>query len=152
MKKLAPIAHLMVLICLLTFGCKEQTTIDHPTKEQITITSDIVSEMSPVSGFRTVYHIHLKSDEDEAIFIEIADVFNEFVEELGYQNVKFNFWKFTGDKQGKYGYIFESNWSDKETFDKVFKDEKFKKTLSKWYPKFESTIEEGVYNRYVLLN
>lgn len=152
MKNLALIVHLMMVICLLTFGCKEKTTFDNPIKEQVIITTNAVSEMSHIPGFRTVYHMHLKSDEDEAIFIEIADVFNELVEELGYQNVKFNFWKFTGDKQGKYGYIFESNWSDKETFDKVFKDEKFKKTLSIWYPKFESMIAEGIYNRYELLN
>ena len=152
MKNLTPIAHLMMLICLLTFGCKEKTTIDNPIKEQITITTDLVSEMSPISGFRTVYHMHLKSDEDEAIFVEIAAVFTDLAEELGYQNVKFNFWKFTGDKQGKYGYIFESNWPDKETFDKVFENEEFKRTLGKWYPKFKSMIAEGVYNKYVLLN
>ncbi len=152
MKNLIPIAYLMILVCPLSIGCKGKTTFDNPIKEQVAITTDLVSEMSPISGFRTVYHMHLKSDEDEAIFVEIADVFNKSVEELGYQNVKFNFWKFTGEKQGKYGYIFESNWSDKETFDKVFKDEEFKKNLSKWYPKFESMIAEGVYNRYVLLN
>ena len=152
MKNLTPIAYLMILVSLLTIGCKEKTTFDNPIKEQVSITTDLVSEMSPISGFRTVYNMHLKSDEDEAIFVEITDVFNELVEELGYQNVKFNFWKFTGDKQGKYGYIFESNWSDKETFEKVFKDEKFKETLSKWYPKFESMIAEGIYNKYVLLN
>lgn len=84
-------------------------------------------------------------------FVEIAAVFNDLTEELGYRNVKFNFWKFTGEKQGKYGYIFESNWPNKETFDKVFKDEEFKFFLSKWYPKFESMIAEGVYNKYILL-
>ena len=152
MKNLTPIAHLMILACLIIIGCKEKTTFDNPIKEQVTATAELVSEMSFISGFRTAYHMHLESDEDEAIFVEIAGVFNELVEELGYQNVKFNFWKFTGDKQGKYGYIFESNWSDKETFDKVFNDEEFKETLSKWYPKFESAIAEGVYNRYVLMN
>lgn len=152
MKNLAPIAHLMMLICLLTFGCKVKTTFDNPIKEQITVTTDLVSEKSPISGFRTVYHMHLKSDEDEAGFVQITAVFNDLAEELGYQNVKFNFWKFTGDKQGKYGYIFESNWPDKETFDKVFEYEEFKITLGKWYPKFKSMIAEGVYNKYVLLN
>ena len=152
MKNLTPIAHLMILACLIIIGCKEKTTFDKPIEEQVTVTTELGSEMSSISGFRTAYHMHLNSDEDEAIFVEIAGVFNELVEELGYQNVKFNFWKFTGDKQGKYGYIFESNWPDKETFDKVFKDEEFKKVLGQWYPKFESTIAEGVYNKYVLLN
>ena len=82
MKNLTPIAHLMMLICLLTFGCKEKTTIDNPIKEQITITTDLVSEMSPISGFRTVYHMHLKSDESEATFVEIAAVFNDLAEDL----------------------------------------------------------------------
>ena len=153
MKNLKPIAYfLMLVVCLLTLGFVEKASFDNPTKEQIKITPELASELSPVAGFRTVYQIHLRSDEDEAVFVEITGVFNDVVKELGYRNVKFNFWKFTGDKQGKYGYIFESNWPDKETFDEVFQHEEFKKTLGEWYPKFESMIAEGVYNRYVLLN
>ena len=152
MKKMTIVTYLIMLLCLLTFGCKEKTTLDNAIEEQNTITTDLDSEISPIPGFKTVYHMHLKSDEDEAVFVEITGVFNEVVEELGYQNVKFNFWKFTGDIQGKYGYIFESNWPDQKTFDKVFNNEEFKNTLGHWYPKFTSMIAEGVYNRYMLLN
>lgn len=57
MKNLVPNANVMMLICLLTFGCKMKTTFDNPIKEQSTITTDLVSEKIPISGFRTVYHI-----------------------------------------------------------------------------------------------
>lgn len=79
-----------------------------------------------VAGFRTVHLINLKSVEDEAEFVTIADDFNKVVAELGYQNIRYNFWKETGDRGGQYKYIFESTWPDKETYDKVHEYEKFK--------------------------
>src|SRR5210317_1538213 len=70
-------------------------------------------------GFRTVHLISIKNVEDESEFVTIADDFNKVVSKLGYQNVRYNFWKETGDRDGQYKYIFESNWPDKKTYDKV---------------------------------
>jgi len=109
-------------------------------------------DSNSVVGFRTVYSINLNQVEDEAEFVVIAEVFNKLVAELGYQNISFSFWKVTGDIEGPYKYIFESTWPDQETFDKVFKNEKFKVTLNSWYPIFQKMIAEGNYNRYILLN
>ncbi|MEJ2113897.1 MAG: hypothetical protein P8X62_09490 [Flavobacteriaceae bacterium] len=161
MKNLAPTSYLLVLTCLLIFGCNERETRVNSIKEKglsqnSTIRKytnvDLDSVLSPVTGFRTVHHMNLKNIKDEAEFVLIAEVFNKLVVELGYHNIRYNFWKFTGDRQGKYGYIFESNWPDRETFDEVHKYEEFKVTLDKWYPKFKSMISEEIYNRYVILN
>ncbi len=161
MKNLAPMSYLMVLIYLLIIGCNEKATHVNSIKElglsqnstnKKNSNVDLDSVLSPVMGFRTVHHMNLKNIEDEAEFAVIAEVFNKLVEELGYQNIHYNFWKFTGDRQGKYGYIFESNWPDKETFDELHEYEEFKVTLDKWYPKFKSMISEEIYNRYVILN
>ncbi len=76
-------------------------------------------EKDIVVGFRTVHLINLNTVEDEAEFIAIADDFNNVVVELGYQNIRYNFWKETGDRKGQYKYIFESNWPDQETYDEV---------------------------------
>ena len=97
-------------------------------------------EKNTIVGYRTVHFINLKTVEDEAKFALIADVFNKLVAELGYQNVHYNFWKVTGDREGQYNYIFESTWPDQETFDKVHEYEKFKVTKQKWYPKFKEMI------------
>ena len=102
--------------------------------------------------FRTVHLINLKFVEDEIEFVVIADDFNKVVAELGYQNIHYNFWKETGDREGQYKYIFESTWPDQETYDKVHEYEKFKIVWEKSYTKWKEMIEEDIYNRYILLN
>lgn len=104
------------------------------------------------ANFRTVHLINLKTAEDEIEYVAIANIFNNLMTDLGYQNIRFNFWKENGSVDGQFKYIFESNWPDKETYDKVHEHEKFIATKNKWYPKFKEKLEEDVYNRYVLLN
>jgi len=109
-------------------------------------------EKYAVVGFRTVHLINLKTVEDEAEFVAIADDFNKVVAELGYQNIRYNFWKETRGREGKYKYIFESTWPDQETYDKVHEYEKFKVVWKKNYTKWKKMIEEDIYNRYIPLN
>jgi len=101
--------------------------------------------------FRTVHLINIKTVEDEAEFVAIADDFNKVVTELGYKNISYNFWKETKGRDGQYKYIFESTWPDQETYDKVHEYEKFKIVWKKNYAKWKRMIEEDIYNRYVLL-
>jgi hypothetical protein len=109
-------------------------------------------EENNVVGFRTVHLVNLKSVEDEAEFVAIADDFNKVVAELGYQNIRYNIWKETGDRGGHYKYVFESTWPDQETFDEVHEYEKFKVVWEKSYAKWKKMIEEDIYNRYIPLN
>lgn len=83
-------------------------------------------------------------------FVAIADDFNNLVSELGYQNISFSVWKET--REGQYKYIFESNWPDQETYDKVHEYEEFKVVWKKNYAKWKRMAEEDVYNRYIPLN
>ena len=103
-------------------------------------------------GFRTVHLINLKTVEDEAEFVAIADDFNKVVTELGYQNISYKFWKETRGRDGQYKYIFESTWPDQETYDKVHEYDKFKEVWEKNYAKWKMMIAEDVYNRYFPLN
>ena len=109
-------------------------------------------EKTNVVGFRTVHLVSLKTVEDESEIVAIADDFNKVVAELGYQNIRFNFWKETESSEGQYKYIFESNWPDQETFDEVHEYEKFQLVWEKNYVKWKSMIAEDIYNRYILLN
>jgi hypothetical protein len=111
-----------------------------------------IKEQDDVVGFRTVHLLKLKNAEDEAEFAIIADDFNKVVVELGYQNIRYNFWKETGDNIGQYKYIFESNWPDQETYDEVHEYEEFKLVWEKSYSKWKKMIEEDNYNRYILVN
>jgi hypothetical protein len=74
------------------------------------------------------------------------------VAELGYQNIRYNFWKETVGRDGQYKYIFESTWPDQETYDKVHEYEEFKEVWEKSYAKWIKIIEVDIYNRYILLN
>ncbi len=117
-----------------------------------TVQGQEFTKKDTVVGFRTVHLLKLKTVEDEAEFAAIADDFNKVVVELGYQNIRYNFWKETGDLKGQYKYIFESNWPDQETYDEVHEYEKFKIVWEKSYRKWKRMIEEDIYNRYILLN
>ncbi|WCO00291.1 hypothetical protein [Psychroserpens ponticola] len=110
------------------------------------------NKKTTVVGFRTVHLVSLKTVEDEAKIVAIADDFNKVVTELGYQNIRFNFWKETEGSEGQYKYIFESNWPDQETFDKVHEYEEFQLVWEKNYVKWKSMIEEDIYNRYIPMN
>ena len=103
-------------------------------------------------GFRTVHLVNLKTVEDEAEFVAIADDFNKVVTELGYQNISYKFWKETRGRDGQYKYIFESTWPDQETYDEVHEYDKFKEVWEKNYAKWKRMIAEDVYNRYFPLN
>ena len=105
-----------------------------------------------VVGFRTVHLLNLKNIEDEAEFVAIADDFNKVVAELGYQNIRYNFWKETTGREGQYKYIFESTWPDQGTYDKVHEYEKFKVVWEKSYAKWKKMVAEDIYNRYIPLN
>ncbi len=109
-------------------------------------------EKNTVVGFRTVHLVNLKTVEDEAEFVAIADDFNKVVAELGYQNIRYIFWKETRGREGQYKYIFESTWPDQETYDKVHEYEKFKVVWEKNYTKWKRMIEEDIYNKYIPLN
>lgn len=109
-------------------------------------------ENNIVIGYRTVHLLNIKSVEYEAEFVAIADDFNKLAAELGYQNIRYNFWKETRDREGQYKYIFESIWPDQETYDKVHEYEKFKLVWEKNYAKWKKMIAEDIYNRYILLN
>ena len=109
-------------------------------------------EKNTLVGFRTVHLINLKTIEDEAEIVAIADDFNKVVAELGYQNIRYNFWKETIGRNGQYKYIFESTWPNQETYDKVHEYEKFKLVWEKNYTKWKKMIEEDIYNRYIPLN
>lgn len=161
MKKSPVVACFILLACLLTNSCKEKTTPDDLIKEIGQFQNNTNKELNTPSldgalgsivGFRAVHRMKLKTVEDEAEFVVIADVFNKLMDELGYKNVRYKFWKLTEGNDGVYKYIFESNWPDKETYDKVHEHEKFEETFRKWYPKFKSMISHELYSRYVLLN
>ena len=109
-------------------------------------------ENNIVIGFRTVHLLNIKSVEDEAEFVAIADDFNKVVAELGYQNIRYNFWKETRGREGQYKYIFESTWPDQETYDNVHEYDKFKLVWEKNYAKWKKMIAEDIYNRYIPLN
>jgi len=109
-------------------------------------------EKNHAVGYRTVHLVNLKSIDDEAEIVAIADDFNNVVAELGYQNIRFRFWKETGERESPYKYIFESTWPDKETYDKVHEYEKFKLVWEKSYAKWKKMLQEDIYNRYVPLN
>ncbi|WP_242083532.1 hypothetical protein [Aestuariivivens sediminis] len=109
-------------------------------------------ENSTIVGYKTVHLINIISVEDEAEFIAIADDFNRVVAELGYQNIRYHFWKEARSHEGQYKYIFESTWPDQDTYDKVHEYEKFKLVWEKNYAKWKKMIAEDIYNRYIPLN
>ena len=88
-------------------------------------------ENNCVVGYRTVHFINLKNVEDEAEYVVMADIFTKLMTEVGYQNIRFDFWKVAGNIEGQYQYIFESTWPDKETYDEVHEYEKFNVTKKK---------------------
>jgi hypothetical protein len=110
------------------------------------------NEENIVVGFRTVHLVNLKTVEDEAEFVTIADDFNKIVSELGFQDVHYNFWKEIKGREGQYKYIFESTWPNQETYDKVHEYEQFKVVWEKNYTKWKKMIKEDIYNRYIPLN
>ena len=105
-----------------------------------------------VEGFRTVHLLNLKSVENEAELVAISNNFNKVVEELGYQNIRYNVWKESSNREGQYKYIFESTWPDQETFDEVHKYEKFQVVWKTNKAVWDELIKEDIYNRYIPLN
>ncbi|SDI23534.1 hypothetical protein [Winogradskyella thalassocola] len=112
----------------------------------------IKSNATAKIGFRTVHLISLKNIENDVEIATIADDFNKVVAELGYENISYNFWKETEGQEGQFKYIFESNWPDQETFDKVHEYKEFQLVWEKNYDKWKSLVKEDIYNRYTLLN
>jgi len=160
MRKLLSITNILIFTVLIAFGCKDKTSHTISKGEQIhtiseiskeTSESDVEATFSPAIGYRAVHRMNIKDVKYEAEFVKIAGVFNKLMAELGIPNTKYNFWKLAEGYEGEYRYVFESNWPDKETYDKVHEYEEFKRTFDKWYPIFKSMITEEVYSRNVLL-
>ena len=112
------------------------------------LVSGVHSQKGPAPAYKPVHLMNLTSSEAEANLLTILAEFNKLYAQMGYPNIRYRVWKVSGKQSVQFTHIWESEWPDKATYDKVHSFKEFTELHARHEKELRGLLKDHVYNRY----
>jgi hypothetical protein len=114
----------------------------------VLLVSAVYSQKDPAPAYKAVHLMKLTSPKAEANLLTIVAEFNKLYTEIGYPNIRYRVWKISGKQSGQFTHIWESEWPDKATYDKVHGLKEVTELITRHEKELREILKDQLYNRY----
>ena len=99
-------------------------------------------------AFKTVHIFNLKPEFTVNDLQKILDKFNRLFITLGHPESQYRLWVISKEKDNQAQYLWESNWSSLQVYEKIHKDDEYRKLLRQEFISLRKMFKDHSYHQY----